>query len=495
MGYERKGTQPMKITVQEGKEKAFDEFPGLKQEELDTVNDFYDHYLFCEKSGNGRKLWSSCCHQKGRFLSMTSEREITPAIRDALWGRHGLTITCPFCGKPVELKAKGTAKNCKGLEEYIPVIFLSTADDGETIYAQAYWTNKDYDHNWAAEPLYMATYVYRFRRGEAVQWGTSYYGDTWYKQVSGFFHEPFRSGGGMYLSYDDYQVIGLECLKESFLKYIDFTVCRSKHGVGWWNLMRFLAMAAQYPENVEMLQKAGMTDVLDDWTRELEKALKARNKAQEAQKEAQENLDNMVDELSDAKRERDEAVEAKQAAESSLQTRLEEQEKRISADLEAERAKVQALKTKSDDLQEKLKATRDKEKESKAAAENARQELEDLKKKPVDVAVSEPSQETLDKLREEAAAAAEEKIKEANARLTEAQAKADAAEAEAEKIRKQLELADQSSVAFKFYFEEWQHKYNAMLGALRKVEQSDQIKATKLKTAIQAAAGKMGTMV
>lgn len=271
MGYERKGTQPMKITVQEGKEKAFDEFPGLKQEELDTVNDFYDHYLFCEKSGNGRKLWSSCCHQKGRFLSMTSEREITPAIRDALWGRHGLTITCPFCGKPVELKAKGTAKNCKGLEEYIPVIFLSTADDGETIYAQAYWTNKDYDHNWAAEPLYMATYVYRFRRGEAVQWGTSYYGDTWYKQVSGFFHEPFRSGGGMYLSYDDYQVIGLECLKESFLKYIDFTVCRSKHGVGWWNLMRFLAMAVQYPENVEMLQKAGMTDVLDDWTRKEKK--------------------------------------------------------------------------------------------------------------------------------------------------------------------------------------------------------------------------------
>lgn len=240
----------------------------------------------------------------------------------------------------------------------------------------------------------------------------------------------------------------------------------------------------------------GQKKAVEDMSaRELEKVLKERDEAQEAQKEAQENLDNMVDELSDAKRERDEAVEAKQAAESSLQTRLEEQEKRIFADLEAERAKVQALKTKSDDLQEKLKATRDKEKEAKAAAENARQELEELKKKPVDVAVSEPSQETLDKLREEVAAAAEEKVKEANARLMEAQAKADAAEAEAEKIRKQLELADQSSVAFKFYFEEWQHKYNAMLGALREVEQSDQIKAEKLKTAIQAAAGKMGTMI
>ena len=267
MGYEHKGTQAMKITVQEGKEKAFEEFPGLKQEELDAVNDFYDHYLFYEKSGKGRKFWSSCCHQKGRFLSLTTERTITPAIRGALWGRHGLTLSCPFCGKPVELKAKGTAKNCKSLEEYIPVIFISTADDGETIYAQAYWSNKDYDCNWATEPLYMGTYVYRFRRGEAVQWQKSYYGDDWYKQVNGFFHEPFRSGGGQFIRYDDYQVIGLECLKDSFLKYIDFTVCKSRRRSGWWNLMRFLAMAAQYPENVEMLQKAGMTDVLDDWTR------------------------------------------------------------------------------------------------------------------------------------------------------------------------------------------------------------------------------------
>lgn len=207
--------------------------------------------------------------------------------------------------------------------------------------------------------------------------------------------------------------------------------------------------------------------------RELEKALKARDEAVEAQKSAEEKAGTA------------EALTAQMKTK--LDTALS-----VSNGLENKRTEAEA---KIKDLSDKLKAERDKVKDAKAAAENARQELEDLKKKPVDVAVSEPSQETLDKLREEAAAAAEEKIKEANARLTEAQAKADAAEAEAEKIRKQLELADQSSVAFKFYFEEWQHKYNAMLGALRKVEQSDQIKATKLKTAIQAAAGKMGTMV
>lgn len=239
----------------------------------------------------------------------------------------------------------------------------------------------------------------------------------------------------------------------------------------------------------------GQEKTVDEMTgQELAKAIKERDAALAAKAEAEKSLDDMVDEISDAQRERDEALMAKREAENSLHTKLEEQEKRIAGDLEAERAKVQALMTKSDDLQAKLRTEREKAKDAKAVAETAKQELEDLKKKPIEVAVAEPSKETLDKLREEAAAAAEEKVKEANARLIETQEKVAAAEAEAEKIRKQLELADQSSVAFKFYFEEWQHKFNAMLGALREVEQSDQIKAEKLRKAIHAAAEKMGAM-
>lgn len=239
----------------------------------------------------------------------------------------------------------------------------------------------------------------------------------------------------------------------------------------------------------------GQEKTVDEMTgQELAKAIKERDAALAAKAEAEKSLDDMVDEISDAQRERDEALKAKQEAEDSLQTRLDEQKKLIAGDLEAERAKVQALMTKSDDLQAKLRTEREKAKDAKAASETAKRELEDLKKKPIEVAVAEPSKETLDKLREEAAAAAEEKVKEANARLIETQEKVAAAEAEAEKIRKQLELADQSSVAFKFYFEEWQHKFNAMLGALQEVEQSDQLKAEKLRKAIHAAAEKMGAM-
>lgn len=269
--YERKGLEPVKITVQEGGEKAFDEFPGLKREELDAVNDFYKHYLFFQRAGKtGRRFWSSCCHQAGRLLQLSDLRAVSPEDWNALRGSHGWEAQCPFCGKPVTLKAKGTAGKCKNLETYIPVVFLSAADQGETVYAQAYWTGKNYDRNWSAEPLYNAVSVYRFRKGEAVQWEHSWYG-AWSKQVNGFLSEPFRSGGGLYFRYEDYQVLGMECLGESFLKYIDFTGTRNAYGRGWNGLLKFLGLAAQYPENVEMLQKAGMTDVLDDWTRRKKK--------------------------------------------------------------------------------------------------------------------------------------------------------------------------------------------------------------------------------
>ena len=265
--YDRKGTDPARIEVRMEKERAFEEFPGLTGEELEAVNDLYQHYLFYERVPGGRRFWTSCCHETGRVLRPAEERTAAGTVWPALSLHHGAEVRCPFCGRAAQLKAKGTARRCSGLEEYIPVVFLSAADGGETVYAQAYWTVKDYRDNWAAEPLYHPTYVYRFRRGEAVQWENGY-GGIWLRQVNGFFKEPFRSGGSLFIHYDDYRAAGLECLKASFLRYIDVEGCRSRSGLGgWWNLMRTLALAAQYPENVEMLQKAGMTEVLDDWTR------------------------------------------------------------------------------------------------------------------------------------------------------------------------------------------------------------------------------------
>ena len=208
-------------------------------------------------------------------------------------------------------------------------------------------------------------------------------------------------------------------------------------------------------------------DVSEMSARELEKALKERDEARAAQKTAEEKAGS--------------AEEQSAAMKTKLDTALS-----VANDLETQRAAAEA---KAKELSDKLKAERDKVKEAKATAENARQELEELKKKPIDVAVQQPSEDTLEKIKADAEAAAEEKVKAAEAALTEAQDRAEAAEQEAEKARKQLKLADEATTAFKFFFEEWQHKYNAMLGALMQV--GDTEKRDKLKAAIRAAVQKM----
>ena len=193
-------------------------------------------------------------------------------------------------------------------------------------------------------------------------------------------------------------------------------------------------------------------------------------------------------ELEKALKERDEALAAKEAAEeksAGIQTKL-DTALSVSNDLEKQRA---AAVGKTKELQEKLKTARDKEKDAKAEAENARRELEELKNKPVDVAVAEPSEETLENLRREAEAEAEEKVRKANAALEEAKARAAAAEAEAEKARKQLELADKEITVFQVLFNDWQRVYNSMLEALERI--TDPEKAGKLRMAIHAAAERM----
>jgi len=127
---------------------------------------------------------------------------------------------------------------------------------------------------------------------------------------------------------------------------------------------------------------------------------------------------------------------------------------------------------------------------AKAEKAELEKKLEELRKKPVDVAVREPGEEELKKLKEDAEAAAEEKVKAANARLMEEQARADAAEAEAKKAKAALELSDQKLTVFQVFFNEWQKTYHSMIDALKQVK--DPETAKKLRNAIGTTAGRMG---
>lgn len=193
-------------------------------------------------------------------------------------------------------------------------------------------------------------------------------------------------------------------------------------------------------------------------------------------------------ELENAIRERDAALTAQKQAEDALS----DAQKKA----DAAKAERDALSVKSDGLEEKLRRVKEREKAAKTAAEQAKEakaaaekELAELKAKPVEVAVAEPSQETLDKLRADAEAAVSQKVQQAEERLEAEKKKAEDAAAEADALRKRLSIADPLTTEFQVYFNGWQKAFMTMTAALEKI--ADEEKREKLRRAIRAAAERM----
>lgn len=193
-------------------------------------------------------------------------------------------------------------------------------------------------------------------------------------------------------------------------------------------------------------------------------------------------------ELENAIRERDAALTAQKTAEDALS------DARKKAD--AAKAERDALSVKSDGLEEKLRRVKEREKAAKTAAEQAERakaaaekELADLKAKPVEVAVAEPSQETLDKLRADAEAAVSQKVRQAEEQLQAARKKAEDAAAEADALKKRLAIADPLTTEFQVYFNDWQKVFATMTATLGKF--ADAEKKEKLRQAVRTVAERM----
>lgn len=250
------------------RDKALKEFPGLSKAELETANGFFTPYLFFENVEGGRRVWTSCCYHDGELWEKLPRTE-TPQNRAVMALNHNDECECPYCHKKVTAKNVKKVGKGKRLEEYVPILFLHTSKDGGTIYAQGYWAWKGYadKERMAQPPLYKVTRVFRFRRGEWLAWEHRWIGGEKYGMViegRKWIGEPFTSGEGMMVSYCQYRVIGLDRLAESFLRYTGIMDLYA--GEPWCErLISRLALAAQYPEGVEMLTKAGLTEPIEDW--------------------------------------------------------------------------------------------------------------------------------------------------------------------------------------------------------------------------------------
>ena len=252
-------------------EKILDEFPGLSAEDLAEVEWLYEPFLFYEKTSYGREVWTTCCHGHEHVHTMTEL--FTATDYELLRMQHGEQVRCPFCGRFVTVKNHKLLRSDWKHKQYMPVLFLHTSEDGSTVYAQGYWSMRDLKNDPAGQILYMVTYVYRFRKGEVMVWGRSN-DDCSVRPVRGRKNlrvpEP-AARGGIYSYVEPYDVIGMNRLKNSFLKYTGYEVPITEWERQHWNcgylradLANYLAAAARWPENVEMLRKAGLNEPVID---------------------------------------------------------------------------------------------------------------------------------------------------------------------------------------------------------------------------------------
>ncbi len=244
----------------EPEDKALEEFPGLSREELEEVEGLYDQYLFYSATGSGRQIWTTCCHEYTHLKGEKCQRT----------GKHRQVIRCPFCGEEVEVICLGRMRSGKSIRQYIPVLFLHASEDGQTVWAQGYWTTRDLVNDPTGITMFLPTRCYRFQPGKWEMWEEGVYNPGMRKCRDRWIKEPFRENG-LYSAYADYHVVGYECLENTFLRYTgyDEPVTGSKYN---WidnqkrnDLMRYLGLASQHTKQVEMLRKAGVNELVEIW--------------------------------------------------------------------------------------------------------------------------------------------------------------------------------------------------------------------------------------
>lgn len=241
-------------------------FPPLTQEQLDMANDLFTAYLFFRrdpKTGE-HHIWTSCCHQDDFIIER--QRTIAGNVLELIDARHNEDGTCPFCGKKVQFKNLARAGKRHSLREIKNVVFLS-AEDGGTLYAQAYCARKQYEdaQELPGYPTYRFATAYEFRQGNPKMIWYDYYRGKYRDAEGERTEEPFTR---LYLnSYarEGYYVVSLDAIGRSCMRYSQYETYANREiesGLHW-EMMRYLSTYCLEPK-IEMWVKLGLKGVAYD---------------------------------------------------------------------------------------------------------------------------------------------------------------------------------------------------------------------------------------
>lgn len=251
-----------------------EDFPAIDAAEVTRqVNRLFTPYLFIrhDRKAHMTEVQCSVCGGSGSLPDVM--RTITNADAEIIWGRHNDEACCPYCGERMRLKEIGRLGQRKKLQEWHPVIIL-TERDGD-IYARGYWTRKQYKCGLTEPPEFMLTCAYHFTPGRATIYTSNGYSGSIegnYDPVHRVITEPFTSGNYFYSTYESYAVIGLSEIERSVFRYCGQHITCHGYAVTWGletfyvqhDLMKFLAACCIYPRQIEMLNKTGFAELVDD---------------------------------------------------------------------------------------------------------------------------------------------------------------------------------------------------------------------------------------
>lgn len=237
------------------------------------ANRLFKPYLFTRHDAKRRatELQCSLC---GAEMTIYDEL-IPPETTNAVYAGHNEGAYCPACGELVTAKRVGRLGRRKGLAEWHPLLIL-TEREGE-IYARGYWVRKLYLGRLTAKPEFMPTSFYRFAPGRAEIYKV-YYRRIAQEGLTGDYNparrvitEPFTTDSYMG-GYEPYAVYGMEETERSFARYCGREITCPGYLVEWGaervrvqsDLCKFLALCCIYPRQVEMLNKTGFEDIVDE---------------------------------------------------------------------------------------------------------------------------------------------------------------------------------------------------------------------------------------
>lgn len=249
----------------------------LTAEEIDAINKCFPAYVFYKTLKDGSKeCFCSACREHYIFdLPRTySEKDVV-----FLNSKHNENAFCPKCGSNVRMKNIGRTRNAQNL--YFEWRFVVPQVINENIVLfRCYYAHKNYSLNWSEQdrktdeerfcstPKIQLSRVYLLQPGKVVnarleqyEYGPKY--AHWAVRKTS--NEPFY---GMFGSGGCYDVIHLNTLSRSFLKYAPFELfreqryCCSHNYYSMYNTIKIVSFFCRCAESpaLEVLIKLGYVD-------------------------------------------------------------------------------------------------------------------------------------------------------------------------------------------------------------------------------------------